>query len=225
MKNERLAQYIDHTLLKATATAEQITKLCEEAIEYNFKTVCVNPDWVSFSANLLKGSPVGVTTVVGFPLGATTTETKKFETQQAIENGADEIDMVINIGRLRCGDIKSVRHDIAEVKEACKDRPLKVILETCLLSDQEIMMACQLAVEGKADFVKTSTGFSTGGATSSAVGLMRKTVGHNFGVKASGDVRSREDAEAIIKAGANRIGTSSGVAILQGDEVIPGDGY
>ena len=223
MKNEKLAQYIDHTLLKATATSQQIIELCEEAKEYHFKTVCVNPEWVPLAAQELKKSGVGITTVVGFPLGANTTEVKVFETKQAVKNGATEVDMVINIGRLRCGDIKQVREDISSVKEACGSRPLKVILETCLLSDQEIMMACQLAVEAKADFVKTSTGFSTGGATSSAVGLMRKTVGHNFGVKASGDVRTREDAEAIIKAGANRIGTSSGVAILNGDEVIKGD--
>lgn len=223
MKNERLAQYIDHTLLKATATPEQITKLCEEAIEYNFKTVCVNPEWVPLCARLLKKTGVGITTVVGFPLGATTTEVKAFETKQAVMNGATEIDMVINLGQLRCGNIQEVRDDIANVKAACSQRPLKVILETCLLSDQEIMMACQLAMEAKADFVKTSTGFSSGGATSSAVGLMRKTVGHNFGVKASGDVRTREDAEAIIKAGANRIGTSSGVAIMNAEEVIKGD--
>ena len=223
MKSERLAEYIDHTLLKPTATPEQIIKLCAEAKEYHFKTVCVNPDWVTLAARELKKSGVGITTVVGFPLGVNTPETKAFEAREALENGATEIDMVINLGRLRSGDIKSVREDIQTVKKACGQRILKVILETCLLSDQEIVAACQLVMEAGADFVKTSTGLSSGGATSHAVGLMRKTVGHNFGVKASGDVRSREDAEAIIKAGANRIGTSSGVAIVTGDEVIKGD--
>ena len=223
MKSERLAEYIDHTLLKQTATPDQIIKLCAEAKEHHFKTVCVNPDWVPLAARELKKSGVGITTVIGFPLGVNTPETKAFEAKEALANGATEIDMVINLGRLRGGDIKSVREDIQTVKKACGQRILKVILETCLLSDQEIVAACQLVMEAGADFVKTSTGFSSGGATSHAVGLMRKTVGHNFGVKASGDVRSREDAEAIIKAGANRIGTSSGIAIVTGDEVIKGD--
>ena len=223
MKNDRLAQYIDHTLLNPTATYKQITQMCEEAKEYKFKTICVNPEWVPLAKDLLKKSGVGITTVIGFPLGATTTEVKVFETKQAIENGATEIDMVINIGLLRSGDIKLVREDIAAVRKVVGKRILKVILETCLLSDQEIMMACQLVMEAGADFVKTSTGFSIGGATSDAVGLMRKTVGSKFGVKASGDIRTREDAEAIIKVGANRIGTSSGVHILKGDEVITGD--
>lgn len=223
MSSEHLAEYIDHTLLKPTATSEQIVKLCAEAKQYHFKTVCVNPSWVALAARELDKSGVGITTVIGFPLGANTSATKAFEAREAIENGATEIDMVINIGLLRNGDLKSVREDIQTVKQACGQHVLKVILETCLLTDDEIVSACKATVEAGADFVKTSTGFSTGGATVHAVELMRKTVGQNFGVKASGDVRSLEVAENVIKAGANRIGTSSGVAIVTGAEAAKGD--
>lgn len=211
-----IANYIDHTLLKAEATQSQIETLCEEAKEYSFCSVCVNPTWVSLAANLLKGTDVKVCTVIGFPLGATTAETKAFETVNAIHNGAKEIDMVINVGALKGGDIETVKRDIEAVVNAAKDQALvKVIIETSLLTDEEKVTACRLSVEAGADFVKTSTGFSTGGATVTDIKLMRKTVGPNIGVKASGGVRTAADAKAMIEAGATRIGASSGVNIVK----------
>ncbi len=212
-----LAKYIDHTLLKADATKDKIEKLCEEAKEYGFASVCVNPAWVPLAAELLKGSEVKVCTVIGFPLGATTPEVKRFETENAIQNGAEEVDMVINIGALKSGDDELVKKDIQAVVEAAKGKALvKVIIETCLLTEEEKVKACKLSVEAGADYVKTSTGFSTGGATVEDIKLMRETVGPELGVKASGGVRTREDALAMIEAGATRIGASSGIAIVKG---------
>ncbi|GGJ63079.1 deoxyribose-phosphate aldolase [Anoxybacillus voinovskiensis] len=212
-----IAKMIDHTLLKANTTKAQIVQLCEEAKEYRFASVCVNPTWVATAAELLKGTDVKVCTVIGFPLGANTPETKAFETKDAIEKGATEVDMVINIGALKDGDDALVERDIRAVVEAAKGKALvKVIIETCLLSEEEKVRACRLAVQAGADYVKTSTGFSTGGATVEDIALMRKTVGPNIGVKASGGVRDLQGAEAMIEAGATRIGTSSGVAIVQG---------
>ncbi|WP_066293295.1 deoxyribose-phosphate aldolase [Bacillus sp. FJAT-29937] len=212
-----VAKMIDHTLLKADAAKEQIIKLCTEAKEYNFASVCVNPAWVKLSSELLNGTDVKVCTVIGFPLGASTPETKEFETKNAIENGATEVDMVINIGALKGGDHELVERDIRAVVNAAKGKALtKVIIETCLLSDEEKVRACELSVKAGADYVKTSTGFSTGGATAEDIALMRKTVGPNIGVKASGGVRSAEDAQKMIQAGATRIGASSGAAIVNG---------
>lgn len=211
-----IAKYIDHTLLKADATKSQIETLCNEAKEYGFFSVCVNPTWVSFAANILEGSDVKVCTVIGFPLGATTSETKAFETVNAIHNGAKEVDMVINIGALKSGDLAAVKNDIEAVVNAAKGQALvKVIIETSLLTDDEKKTACRLAVEAGADYVKTSTGFSTGGATAGDIQLMRETVGSEIGVKASGGVRTAADAKAMIEAGASRIGASSGVAIVK----------
>jgi deoxyribose-phosphate aldolase len=212
------ARMIDHTLLKPEATKEQIVKLAEEAKTYHFASVCVNPTWVKTAYEILKDTDVKVCTVIGFPLGATTPEVKAFETKNAIENGASEVDMVINIGALKSGDDELVEKDIRAVVEAAKGKALvKVIIETCLLTDEEKVRACQLAVKAGADFVKTSTGFSTGGATVEDVALMRKTVGPNVGVKASGGVRSADDLLAMEKAGANRIGASAGVQIINGE--------
>ncbi|MBU5671619.1 deoxyribose-phosphate aldolase [Paenibacillus sp. MSJ-6] len=207
---------IDHTLLKANAGKQEILKLVEEAKEHSFASVCVNPYWVKLAAEQLKDSDVKVCTVIGFPLGASAPEAKAFETTQAVADGAGEIDMVINIGALKDGDDEAVRSDMAGVVKSAQGKLVKVILETCLLNEEEIVRACRLAVQAGVDFVKTSTGFSTGGATIEAVALMAKTVGPEFGVKASGGVRSLEDAQAMIKAGATRLGTSAGVAIAQG---------
>lgn len=218
----KLNKYIDHTLLKPDASQEQIETLIEEAKKYDFASVCVNPTWVSFAAQALKATDVKVCTVIGFPLGANTPELKAFETSDAIQNGADEVDMVINIGALKSRNFDLVERDIRAVVEAAKGTLVKVIIETCLLTDDEKVRACQLAQKAGADFVKTSTGFSTGGATVADVALMRKTVGPDMGVKASGGARSYEDALAFIKAGATRIGASSGVAIMEGD-VANGD--
>ena len=214
-----LNQYIDHTLLKPEASKDQVVKLIEEAKEYNFASVCINPTWVKLAAEMLATSDVKVCTVIGFPLGATTPEVKAFETINAIKNGADEVDMVINIGALKSGDLDLVERDIRAVVEASCDKLVKVIIETCLLTDDEKISACELAQRAGADFVKTSTGFSTGGATVADIALMRKTVGPDMGVKASGGARSFEDAQAFIDAGATRIGTSSGVAIMKGERV------
>ena len=216
---QQIAGMIDHTLLKANATQAEIEKLAEEAIEHSFASVCVNPTWVKIAAQLLADSPnVKVCTVIGFPLGAATSETKAFETKNAIENGATEVDMVINIGALKDKQDSLVEQDIRAVIEAAKGKALtKVIIETCLLTEEEKVRACRLAVKAGADFVKTSTGFSIGGATVEDIQLMRKTVGPDIGVKASGGVRSREDALAMIEAGATRIGASSGVAIVKGE--------
>lgn len=214
--NEKLAAMIDHTALKPETTLEQIEKLCAEAKQYGFASVCVNPVWVRDVAKHLDGSEVKVCTVIGFPLGAATTETKVFETGNAIENGATEVDMVINIGALKNGDDDIVLHDIGAVVEAAGEEVLtKVIIETALLTDDEKVRACKLAVKAGADFVKTSTGFSSGGAEVEDIALMRKTVGPQIGVKASGGVRDRGTAEAMVEAGATRIGASSGVSIVQ----------
>lgn len=214
---KEIAKMIDHTLLKAEATKDQIEQLCAEAKEYQFASVCVNPTWVAYASELLKGTGVDVCTVIGFPLGANTPETKAFETTNAIENGATEVDMVINIGALKDGDDSLVERDIQAVVNAAKGKALtKVIIETSLLTEEEKVRACKLAVSAGTDFVKTSTGFSTGGATVDDIALMRKTVGPTIGVKASGGVRSAEDAKNMIDAGATRIGASSGIAIVKG---------
>ncbi|AYA77077.1 deoxyribose-phosphate aldolase [Bacillus sp. Y1] len=214
---KEIAKMIDHTLLKAEATKDQIEQLCAEAKEYQFASVCVNPTWVAYASELLKGTGVDVCTVIGFPLGANTPETKAFETTNAIENGATEVDMVINIGALKNGDDSLVERDIQAVVNAAKGKALtKVIIETSLLTEEEKVRACKLAVSAGTDFVKTSTGFSTGGATVDDIALMRKTVGPTIGVKASGGVRSAEDAKNMIDAGATRIGASSGIAIVKG---------
>ena len=214
---QNLARFIDHTLLKADATKEQILTIVKEAKEYNFASVCVNPTWVKLAAAELKDTPVDVCTVIGFPLGSTTSEVKAFETKNAIENGATEVDMVINIGALKDRDFNLVEEDIKAVVNAAKGKALtKVIIETSLLTNEEKVKACELTVSAGADFVKTSTGFSTGGATVEDIALMRKTVGPDIGVKASGGVRSLADTEAMIKAGATRIGASSGKEIING---------
>lgn len=205
---------IDHTILKQNATLADIEKICKEAIEYDFMSVCVNPAYVEMCANLLKNSDVKVCTVIGFPLGANSTAVKVFETHDAVKNGADEIDMVINVTMLKDKEYNYVFNEIKAIKNACEGKLLKVILETCLLTDEEIIKACELSVEAGADFVKTSTGFSTGGATVHHVALMRKTVGPNVGVKASGGIRTHEDLLAMVEAGANRIGTSAGCKII-----------
>ncbi|WP_160725858.1 deoxyribose-phosphate aldolase [Bacillus sp. USDA818B3_A] len=216
---ESIVKIIDHTLLKADATREEIIKIIDEAKQYLFASVCVNPTWIKTAAELLADTPeVKVCTVIGFPLGATTSETKAFETKNAIENGADEVDMVINIAALKDQNNELVEKDIRAVVEAAEGKALvKVIIETSLLTNEEKARACELAVKAGADFVKTSTGFSTGGATPEDIRLMRQTVGPNIGVKASGGVRSREDALAMIEAGATRIGASSGVSIAKGE--------
>ncbi|MBK3493333.1 deoxyribose-phosphate aldolase [Viridibacillus sp. YIM B01967] len=210
------ALLIDHTLLKPEATKEQIAVLCQEARKYNFASVCVNPVWVAESAKHLEGAESVVCTVIGFPLGASTSTTKAFETKDAIANGASEIDMVINIGALKLGQLDVVKADIQAVVDAANGTLVKVIIEACLLTDEEKVIACKLSQEAGADFVKTSTGFSTGGATPTDIALMRKTVGPDMGVKASGGVRSLEDLEAMVEAGATRIGASSGVNIMNG---------
>ncbi len=213
--NRELSAMIDHTLLKPEATADQITKLCQEALQYEFKSVCINPFWVPLAAMLLKGSKVNICTVIGFPLGAITSEAKADEAREAVRNGATEVDMVINIGALKSGQVDVVLHDIQCVVHAVKrSTVVKVILETGLLTDSEKVKACELCKEAGADFVKTSTGFGAGGATVEDVRLMRETVGEKMGVKASGGIRDYETAMAMIHAGANRIGASSGIAIV-----------
>ena len=218
-----LAGMIDHTLLKPDATQEQVAQLCFEARKYSFASVCVNPTWVELCAKLLEGSPVKVCTVIGFPLGATPPEVKAFETQVALNKGATEIDMVINIGALKARDLELVARDIRGVVQTAHPRGalVKVILETALLTDEEKNIACLLSKEAGADFVKTSTGFASGGATVHDVELMRKAVGPQMGVKASGGVRTYEDAASMIRAGATRIGASAGVKILQGPSAQP----
>lgn len=213
----KLTSIIDHTLLAADATSAQIARLCQEAREYSFASVCVNSCRVAQARTLLEGCPVKVCTVVGFPLGAMSTRAKADETRSAVEDGADEIDMVINVGYVKDGDWDGVLDDIMAVREACKGKVLKVILETCLLTDDEIVRACRTAVRAGADFVKTSTGFSEGGATVHAVSLMRSTVGADVGVKASGGIRDAESARAMVEAGASRLGCSAGVAIAKGE--------
>lgn len=211
-------KYIDHTVLKPETTKSQILTLCEEAKQYDFASVCVNPTWVSTCAEQLKGTDVKVCTVIGFPLGATLKEVKAFETKCAIEAGATEIDMVINIGAAKDQNWELVYEDIKAVVDAANGVLVKVIIETCLLTDEEKVKACEMSVKAGANFVKTSTGFSTGGATAADVALMRQTVGENVGVKASGGVRTSEDMKVMVEAGANRIGTSGGVSLVQGKE-------
>jgi len=214
--NNRVASMIDHTLLKAVATPEEIQKLCGEAKRYRFASVCVNPGYVKQSAKELAGSGVKVCTVIGFPLGATTTFAKAAETRDAIANGADEVDMVINVGKLKAGKDACVLEDIKSVRAASCGKLLKVIIETCYLTDDEKIRACKMAKEAGADFVKTSTGFGTGGATAADVALMRKTVGPEMGVKASGGIRTAAQADEMIKAGASRLGVSASIAIVEG---------
>lgn len=217
--SQQLANKIDHTILKADTTKEQIIKVCQEAKTHGFYSVCINPTWVKEAANQLAGSEVDVCTVIGFPLGASTSAVKAFEATNAIENGATEVDMVINIGALKDGDYQLVQSDIAAVVEAAKGKALvKVIIETSLLTDEEKVKACELAVAAGTDYVKTSTGFSTGGATVADIALMRKTVGPEIGVKASGGVRDQATALAVVEAGATRIGASAGIAIVQGEQ-------
>ncbi|MGM9655103.1 MAG: deoxyribose-phosphate aldolase [Butyricicoccaceae bacterium] len=213
-----IASMIDHTLLKQDATGEQIDRLCAEAAEYHFASVCVNPYYVVRCVKNLKGTGVKVCTVVGFPLGATTMETKVFETLQAVASGAEEIDMVINVCALKSGHIRGVEQEIQAMAAAVEGKAiLKVIIETCLLTDEEKVLACQIAKRCGADFVKTSTGFSTGGATVEDVALMRRTVGPEMGVKASGGIRDYAKAKAMIDAGASRIGASAGIAIVEAE--------
>lgn len=211
------AAMIDHTLLKPDATKNQVKRLCEEAIEYGFHSVCVNSSFVYYCTQLLRGTDVKVCTVVGFPLGAMSTAGKVAETTAAIEDGADEIDMVIHVGMIKSGDWDYVRQDIASVVEASGNNALvKVILETCLLTEEEKVHACRVCQEAGADYVKTSTGFSTGGATVEDVHLMRQTVQDTMGVKASGGIRTAEDARRMEEAGADRLGTSAGISIVRG---------
>ncbi len=210
------AALIDHTILAPQATKEAVEKLCKEAMQYGFHSVCVNSSFVYYCAQLLKDSDVKVCTVIGFPLGAMSTAGKAAEAERAIQDGASELDMVIHVGMVKSGDWEYVKQDISSVVEAANGRAMvKVILETCLLTEEEKVKACRICKESGADFVKTSTGFSNGGATVEDVALMRRTVGADMGVKAAGGIRSLRDAKAMVEAGATRLGTSSGVSIVQ----------
>lgn len=209
------SKLFDHTILKADATKEEVAEICREAVEHDFMSVCVNSYYTAFAAGLLKGSNVLVCTVVGFPLGQMSTAAKCAETELAVADGAEEIDMVINVGALKDQEYEAVLNDIKSVKKACRDARLKVIIETCLLTEKEKINACGLAKQAGADFVKTSTGFSKAGATVEDVELMRKTVGESMGVKASGGIRNRETAEKMIQAGASRLGTSATIEICK----------
>ncbi|MGE3726736.1 MAG: deoxyribose-phosphate aldolase [Candidatus Sericytochromatia bacterium] len=220
-----LAPLIDHTLLKPEATEAQVRQLCAEAKQYSFASVCVNPTWVPLSAQLLKGTPVKVCTVIGFPLGATDSKTKADETRNAIANGAQEIDMVLNVGALKSGKEKLVEEDIRAVVQAAGGHTVKVIFETSLLSDSEKVLACQLSTNAGAHFVKTSTGFGTGGATEQDVALMRRTIRPDMEVKASGSIRDRETAIKMVQAGATRIGASASIAIATGTKATGGGKY
>jgi deoxyribose-phosphate aldolase len=222
-----MARFIDHTLLKPEATAAEIDQLCREAEQYHFASVCINPTWVKRAAERLRGTSVPVCTVIGFPLGATTPEIKAMEARRALRDGAREVDMVLNIGALKSGDYDLVRTDIEKVVDAAHDGGAlcKVILETALLTDEEKVIASSLAKRARADFVKTSTGFGPGGATVYDVALMRETVGPEMGVKASGGVRTADDAEDMIAAGATRIGASAGIEIVGGKDGGSGEGY
>ena len=210
-----LNKYIDHTILKATASGTDVQKLCEEAIEHEFYSVCVNGCYVADAKHLLQGTDVKIAAVVGFPLGAMTTAAKVFEAKEAVENGASEIDMVINVAKLKDGEFEYVENEIRQIKEAIGDNVLKVIIETCYLTDEEKVKACELSLAAKADFVKTSTGFGTDGATYEDVKLMKSVVGDNAKVKASGGVRDKETAQKYINLGAERLGTSSGIDIVK----------
>ena len=213
-----IAKYIDHTILKQDARKEDIERITAEAREYGFASVCVNSCWVKLCHSLLEGTDVKVCTVVGFPLGAASSEAKKAETAVAVADGADEIDMVLNVGYLKSGMLKEVYEDIVAVRKACREKTIKVIIETCLLTDDEKIEACHIAERAGADFVKTSTGFSTGGATVRDVALMHDAVGGRIKVKASGGIRTLADAEAMIRAGASRIGASAGVSIVKEED-------
>ena len=210
-----MAAMIDHTILKASATRELVIELCSQAKEYNFASVCVSPCFVKLASQELKDSEVKICTVIGFPLGVNSTHVKAFEAKKAVEDGAQEVDMVIHVGALKEGDQAYVLNDIAEVVKASGGALVKVIIETCYLTDDEKVTACEIAKKAGANFVKTSTGFGTGGATATDIALMRKTVGNELGVKASGGVRSLQEALAVIEAGASRIGTSSGMSIIK----------
>ena len=210
-----LNKYIDHTILKATASSADVQKLCEEAIEHEFYSVCVNGCYVVDAKHLLQGTDVKVAAVVGFPLGAMTTAAKVFEAKEAVENGANEVDMVINVAKLKDGEFDYVENEIRLIKEVIGDNVLKVIIETCYLTDEEKVKACELSLVAKADFVKTSTGFGTGGATYEDVKLMKSVVGNNAKVKASGGVRDKETAQKYVELGAERLGTSSGIDIVK----------
>ena len=210
-----LNKYIDHTILKATASGTDVQKLCEEAIEHEFYSVCVNGCYVADAKHLLQGTDVKIAAVVGFPLGAMTTAAKVFEAKEAVENGASEIDMVINVAKLKDGEFEYVENEIRQIKEAIGDNVLKVIIETCYLTDEEKVKACELSLAAKADFVKTSTGFGTDGATYEDVKLMKSVVGDNAKVKASGGVRDKETAQKYINLGAERLRTSSGIDIVK----------
>ena len=210
-----LNKYIDHTSVKATASSADVQKLCEEAIEHEFYSVCVNGCYVVDAKHLLQGTDVKVAAVVGFPLGAMTTAAKVFEAKEAVENGANEVDMVINVAKLKDGEFDYVENEIRQIKEAIGDNILKVIIETCYLTDEEKVKACELSLVAKADFVKTSTGFGTGGATYEDVKLMKSVVGNNAKVKASGGVRDKETAQKYVELGAERLGTSSGIDIVK----------
>jgi len=214
MDKKTMASMIDHTILKPGATESQVIQLCKEALEYNFASVCVNPCFVKLVSQELKGSDVKACSVIGFPLGTNKTEIKVLETQKAVEDGAQEIDMVINVGALKAGDLDYVENEIAQVVKAAGKAPVKVIIETCLLTEEEKTTVCGLSKKAGAAFVKTSTGFSTSGATTEDVSLMRRIVGESMGVKASGGIKNLRDALAMVEAGANRIGTSSGLAII-----------
>jgi deoxyribose-phosphate aldolase len=219
-----LAGMIDQTVLKADATATEIQALCQQAREFSFASVCVNPIYVSLAAKLVASSSVKVCTVVGFPLGATTTQTKVHETRQAVAEGADEIDMVLALGALKSGDDTFLNDDLQAVRQACQGKTLKVILETCLLNDEQKIKACLAIQKSGAEFVKTSTGFSSGGATLADVRLLRKTVGPTFGVKASGGIRDRQTALDMVAAGATRLGTSAGHLIVRAESASGGSG-
>ncbi|PUU90294.1 deoxyribose-phosphate aldolase [Halanaerobium sp.] len=219
MTKEEVAGMIDHTILGAEVTKEAVKEKCREAKEYNFASVCANPDQVALMAEELADSPVKVCTVIGFPLGVNATATKIAEAELAAAEGADELDMVMKVGALKEGDYELVKNDIKAVVEAAGDKLVKVIIETCYLTDQQKVKACELAKAAGADFVKTSTGFGSGGATVEDIALMRKTVGEKMGVKASGGIHSLAEAEAMIEAGTTRIGASSGVQIIEGAEV------
>lgn len=223
LTKEQLARYIDHTLLKPQATAAQVASLCHEAVEHEFYSVCVNPYWVRTASSLLEGSPVLVCTVAGFPLGATVAAAKAHEAAEAVRQGAREVDIVINLGALKSGDWRTVEADISAVVREVEDVPVKVILETCYLTDEEKVRACQVVRDAGARFVKTSTGFGEGGATVHDVQLMRRTVGPKLGVKAAGGIRTLSAALAMISAGADRLGTSASVAIMR--EMDAGRGH
>jgi len=219
----QMARYIDHTVLKPDVTKSEIEKICAEAKEFKFASVCINPTWVNLAHKLLRGTEVKVCTVIGFPLGATLPEVKAMEARQVISNGAQEVDMVINIGALKSGDLQLVEHDIRSVVRASGRQTVKVILETCLLTDEEKVTASTICKKAGADFVKTSTGFSSGGATVTDVALMRKVVGPKMGVKASGGVRSYDEACKMVEAGATRIGASASIAIVSSEKASKSD--